>query len=112
MKFAFFEGFKYIYKSITNKSNYTSIDNLVFGGLAGCCAVSITYPTDLIRRRRQIQIIKSEKGNYLGIANDILKSEGIKGFYTGLKATYYKVIPSTALAFAINEFLKKKILIK
>ena len=25
-----------------------------------------------------------------------------------MKATYYKVIPSTALAFALNEFLKKK----
>lgn len=35
----------------------SDIANLVFGGLAGCMAVSVTYPTDLIRRRLQISVI-------------------------------------------------------
>lgn len=30
---------------------HSDIANLSFGGLSGCMAVSITYPTDLIRRR-------------------------------------------------------------
>lgn len=27
------------------------VENIGFGGLAGCLAVTVTYPTDLIRRR-------------------------------------------------------------
>jgi len=30
--------------------------NLASGAIAGCLAGSITYPTDLIRRRLQIQV--------------------------------------------------------
>ena len=31
--------------------------NLTIGGLAGCCALTITYPTDLIRRHLQMQSV-------------------------------------------------------
>ena len=37
----------------------------------------------------------------------IIKNEGFFVLYTGLGATYLKVIPSTALAFAINERCKR-----
>ena len=37
----------------------------------------------------------------------IIQKEGFFVLYTGLGATYLKVIPSTALAFAINERCKK-----
>ena len=36
----------------------------------------------------------------------IVKTEGFLSLYTGLFATYLKILPSTALAFAIVEKLK------
>jgi solute carrier family 25 phosphate transporter 23/24/25/41 len=88
------------------------MENLVYGGAAGCCAVTLTYPTDLLRRKRQVQIIMGEARNatYWNLVQSVYLKDGLAGFYTGLKATYYKVIPSTAFVFAINEFIKKQIL--
>ena len=112
LKFAFYEGFKNKYSKIKNKTKLTAVENLILGGIAGTCAVSITYPTDLIRRRRQIQILNDQLGSYKGLIENLYSKEGVKGFYRGLKTTYYKVIPSTALSFSVNEFLKSKILNK
>jgi hypothetical protein len=36
----------------------------------------------------------------------IVVKEGVKSLYAGLFATYIKLMPSSALAFAINEKLK------
>ena len=110
-KFAFYEEFKRLYKIMSNDANIGAYENLVFGGLAGCCAVTITYPTDLMRRKRQAQIIKNDTLDmkYTTLVKSVYKEHGLKGFYKGLSVTYYKVIPSTALVFALNEGIKKVI---
>jgi hypothetical protein len=36
---------------IDNKDKNAQVTNFFFGGLAGTIAVTITYPTDLIRRK-------------------------------------------------------------
>lgn len=43
----------------------------------------------------------------LAIVRDIVRKEGVTGLYHGLPATYVKLFPSTALAFAINDHLKE-----
>lgn len=108
-KFAFFEEFRRLRKKYYGNQPFSSVENLVFGGLAGCGAVTITYPTDLLRRKRQVQIILQETKDlsFFGLIRNTYQKEGIRAFYKGLAVTYYKVIPSTALAFAMNEFLKK-----
>lgn len=108
-KFGFYEEFKRMGKERSGNKTLNAIENLVFGGLAGCCAVTITYPTDVMRRKRQAQIIRDETKNmsYLQLLRKVWVSEGWRGFYKGLAVTYYKVIPSVALTFAINETMKK-----
>ena len=67
-------------------NNYT-YNNLIYGGFAGTGAVSITYPSDLIRRRLQLQDFDKNVPRYTGIidcASKIIKSEGITGLYRGL----------------------------
>jgi len=111
-KFAFYEKFKHLHYTLRKTKEIKNVENLLYGGAAGCCAVTITYPTDLLRRKRQVQIIMGEarNGSYWNLVQSVYRKDGLAGFYTGLKATYYKVIPSTAFVFAINEFIKKKIL--
>ena len=85
--------------------------NLISGALAGCSSVSITYPTDLIRRRKQF-FGKSVavSGNavlpgYFDIVSEVFRKDGLRGFYRGLFCTYCKIIPSTAFVFCINGIL-------
>ncbi|CAD8163333.1 unnamed protein product [Paramecium octaurelia] len=82
--------------------------NLIFGGLAGCMALSITYPTDVIRRRLQVQILSGiQHYSYLETMKLMYREQGLIVFYRGLFCTYAKVMPATAIAFTINEKLKR-----
>ena len=111
LKFFFFNFYKDIISRKNDeqsifKTNSIALTNLISGALAGCSAVSITYPTDLIRRRKQFS--NGNNGKHLGyvdILKDIFRKEGLRGFYNGLKCTYYKIIPSTAFVFMINGYL-------
>ena len=88
---------------------YAVAYQLFYGGLAGCLSVSFTYPTDLIRRRLQLQGFDTNVPKYDGIKDcirKIYKSEGIIGFYRGLGACYIKIIPAVGIQFYVIEQLK------
>jgi len=93
-----------IYKDLLH-NNYEvqnpNLMKLVCGGFAGMTAISITYPTDLIRRRLQLQHFGCDSvPEYNGIidcAKKVLKSEGLIGLYRGLLAAYIKTFPSLAI---------------
>ena len=88
--------------------NYT-YNNLIYGGFAGTGAVSLTYPSDLIRRRLQLQDFDKNVPRYTGIidcASKIIKTEGIIGLYRGLFACYIKVFPTMGIQFACFDYLK------
>ena len=72
-------------------------------------AVTITYPTDLIRRRLQLKGFDSSVPNYHGMNDCIHRiyiSEGMRGFYRGLGICYVKLFPSMAIQFSVMEYLK------
>ena len=82
--------------------------NLVLGGTAGTIAVTITYPTDLVRRTLQMSGTPGYPV-YTGMADavtQIVKAEGALGLYKGYFACLLKVAPSMAILFWCNEFLK------
>lgn len=112
-----------IYKDFLHK-NYEienpNLTKLVCGGFAGMTAISITYPTDLIRRRLQLQHFGCDSvPEYNGIidcAKKVLKSEGLIGLYRGLPAAYIKTFPSLAIQLymidTLGELHKKHIVDK
>ena len=82
---------------------------LISGGLCGCFSVSIIYPTDLIRRRLQIQNFDPTVPKYNGMIDcvkKILKSEGVPGLYRGVTANYVKTFPTFAIQFYILDKMK------
>jgi len=114
LKLTFFQILRnFFYGKHFDKRKIGSSMNLAFGAVAGCLAVTVTYPTDFLRRRMQVRIFEtsnhghSEKIKFGDLVTSIVKKEGFMVLYTGLGATYLKVMPSTALAFAINEKLKR-----
>ena len=93
------------------KSKWFDVANLSIGGLAGSIAATITYPTDVIRRKMQLRGLDPSVPNYTGIIDCIAKMYKLDGgfgsYYRGLVANYLKVIPSSALMFMVNERMKK-----
>ena len=101
--FMFYYQLKNIFKETPMNEHAKKI---LAGGLAGVGAVSITYPTDLIRRRLQLQGFEPSVPKYGGIRDcvrTILKKEGGRGLYRGLWATYIKLFPTMAIQFWVIE---------
>lgn len=110
ISFSINEIFKKEEKYITNKY-YININiyKLISGGLSGIIAVSITYPTDVIRRRLQIQKMNNNIPNYNGLIDCIIKmkkNEGIYSFYRGLNITYIKIFPMMSIQFYMFDILQ------
>ena len=109
-----YNGFNFMfymtYKDLFDYENASNMKRLAIGGISGASAVSLTYPTDLIRRRLQIQGVDTCVPKYNGIYDcikKIIKHEGITGLYQGLGACYLKIFPAVAFQFYTMEAMKK-----
>lgn len=105
--FMFYNEYKKLKDKKTNFLMNDNITNFLIGGLSGMSAVSITYPTDLIRRRMQLRGFDSSVPVYANIKDAIIKiykQEGIQGFYKGLLPTYMKIFPASAIQFMCMDF--------
>jgi len=86
------------------------LSGLVIGGVAGTVAVTLTYPTDVLRRRMMMDGLGDNPRAYSGILDaciKIAKHEGLPGFFRGLLPCYLKVVPSTAISWATIEICRK-----
>jgi len=93
-----------------NTSWNKDIIKVVGGGMAGTTAVTITYPSDLIRRRLQLQNFDKSVPKYNGIIDcvkKIIANEGIIGLYRGLPASYIKLFPTIGIQFLAMERLNQ-----
>jgi len=105
---AFNYSFYFLYKDLFKET--TEYNKLLCGGLAGSTAVTITYPTDLIRRRLQLQGFDASVPNYkngVDCMQQIVKKEGMRGLYRGLSATYIRLFPTNAIQFWVIEYCTK-----
>jgi hypothetical protein len=99
---------------LENHTNWNKdIIKVIGGGMAGTTAVTITYPSDLIRRRLQLQNFDKSVPKYNGIIDcvkKIIADEGLYGLYRGLPASYIKLFPTIGIQFLamerLNECLK------
>eukprot|EP00455_Lapot_gusevi_P052455 TRINITY_DN7986_c0_g1_i14.p1 TRINITY_DN7986_c0_g1~~TRINITY_DN7986_c0_g1_i14.p1 ORF type:complete len:265 (-),score=54.01 TRINITY_DN7986_c0_g1_i14:74-868(-) len=98
-------------KYLPNRQHqYFDVINLGLGAIAGGVAATLTYPTDVIRRRMQLQgfgaIDLPQYSSTWDCTKKMYKTEGIRGLYKGLTACYLKVIPAMAIAFMTYERLR------
>lgn len=115
MNFMFYNKYKRLMNRwIDNREDHnyqinSQVVNLLCGGMSGMTAVTATYPTDLIRRRLQLQGFDARVPKYNGIVDcirKIYKADGIGGFYRGLGQCYIKIFPAIAIQFWTLEQLK------
>jgi hypothetical protein len=75
---------------------------LLAGGFAGMSSITLTYPTDLLRRHFQMADFSPEVPKYNGILHgfqSIIKNKGFSGLYQGLIPTYIRIFPCLAIQF-------------
>lgn len=111
LNFTFYHYFKdmLLCNANANDNTYAKFIHFIAGGFSGVCAVLITYPTDLLRRRMHLQGFETTP-TYHSIPHGIstiYTQEGISGFYRGLLACCLKLFPATAIQFSTMEYLKR-----
>ena len=100
---AFNYMFYYNYKKFfeRNLASQNSV-HLLAGGFSGLSAICLTYPSDLLRRRFQMQGFSKEVPQYTGIYDSmrtIVRHEGIRGLYRGLGPACIRNFPCLAIQF-------------
>lgn len=107
INFMSYHKYKEIFKEYENNKN---IYKLLCGGFSGITALTVTYPSDLIRKRLQMQSFSLEVPKYNGIidcARKICKTDGFLGLYRGLYVGYIKCFPTLAIQFWAYDSLKE-----
>lgn len=81
----------------------TPIADLAIGAISGLIAQTASYPFEIVRRRMQVGgITRPDRWLRLGeTIAAIWKCGGWRGFYVGLSIGYLKVVPMTAVSFAV-----------
>jgi solute carrier family 25 protein 16 len=81
----------------------TPFADLAIGATSGAIAQTASYPFEVVRRRMQVGGI-TRPDRWLRWGETILtiwKASGWRGFYVGLTIGYLKVVPMTAVSFAV-----------
>lgn len=85
--------------------------DLTAGALAGAMSQTASYPFEIIRRRQQVGgILHPERMMRITeTAKLIYQTNGIRGFYIGLCIGYLKIVPMTAISFAVWSGMKRQL---
>lgn len=84
-------------------SRPTPIADLCIGALSGALGQTVSYPFEVIRRRMQVGGL-TRPDRWLRpaeIIRAIWTAGGWRGFFVGLSVGYLKVVPMTAVSFAV-----------
>ncbi|KZT39132.1 mitochondrial carrier [Sistotremastrum suecicum HHB10207 ss-3] len=87
----------------------TPVADLALGGLSGAVAQTVSYPFEIIRRRMQVGgIISPDQWmSWKDTVQMIWNKNGWRGFYVGLSIGYVKIVPMTAVSYAVWEWGKR-----
>lgn len=86
-----------------DRTQATPTADLVIGAISGATAQTVSYPFEVIRRRMQVGGI-TRPDRWLGWRETVLsiyRAGGLRGFYIGLSIGYLKIVPMTAVSFAV-----------
>lgn len=61
--------------------------------------------------REKVEVNHTNHG-LLKLVKDILKENGLRGFYRGIKIDLIRVLPANAITFIFYEYVKKSLLKK
>ena len=87
----------------------TPIADLMIGAISGALAQTVSYPFEVVRRRMQIGGL-TQPDRWLRWGETVSKiyaADGLRGFYVGLSIGYLKVVPMTAVSYAVWQWARR-----
>ncbi|XP_045693504.1 mitochondrial thiamine pyrophosphate carrier [Phyllostomus hastatus] len=114
-QFAFYNSLKRLYEWVAPAEGVKSenLKNLLCGSGAGVISKTLTYPLDLFKKRLQVGGFEQARAafgqvrSYRGLldcARQVLREEGVQGFFKGLSPSLLKAALSTGCVFFWYEF--------
>ncbi|XP_076245672.1 short Calcium-binding Mitochondrial Carrier isoform X1 [Calliopsis andreniformis] len=102
---AVYETLKNRYLRTHDKNEQPPFWILLLCGTASSTAGQVcSYPLALVRTRLQADISSDKSPNtMIGVFNDIIKKEGVRGLYRGLTPNFLKVIPAVSISYIVYE---------
>ncbi|KAG1040162.1 hypothetical protein G6F43_012342 [Rhizopus delemar] len=85
--------------STESNTPFTYMVAATFGEISAC---TVRVPTEVIKQRMQIKQFKSTSN----AVTNVLRTEGLLGFYRGFLPTVAREIPFTCIQFPLYEYLK------
>jgi solute carrier family 25 protein 16 len=94
---------------IPDRSRSTPIGDLCIGAVSGAVGQTASYPFEVVRRRMQVGgLTRPDRWLRWGeTIRAVWHSGGWRGFYVGLGIGYLKVVPMTAVSFAVWQGVKR-----
>lgn len=92
-----------------SKVKPTPLADLVIGAVAGSVSQTVSYPFEVVRRRMQVGGL-TQPDRWLGFRETALhvwSTSGWRGFFVGLSIGYLKIVPMTAVSFAVWQWGKR-----
>ncbi|KAF9006358.1 mitochondrial substrate carrier, partial [Hymenopellis radicata] len=77
--------------------------DLIIGAVSGAAGQTVSCPFEVIRRRMQVGGI-TRPDRWLGWKETVMsiyRAGGLGGFYVGLSIRYLKIVPMSAVPFAV-----------
>ncbi|PVU85271.1 hypothetical protein BB559_007115, partial [Furculomyces boomerangus] len=96
------------YQTNSSYNKYVDLSHaFVSGATAGSIAAIVTNPFDVAKTKRQAVLNMHHKdAKVITILKNIVETEGLKGFYTGLTPRLMKIAPACAIMITSYEFGK------
>lgn len=82
--------------------------NLLVGAISGVLGQTVSYPFEVVRRRMQVGGL-TQPDRWIGwreTVKTVWRQGGWQGFFVGLSIGYLKIVPMTAVSFAVWEEMK------
>lgn len=82
-----------------------TVADLAIGAISGSIAQTVSYPFEVVRRRMQVGgLTRPDRWMRFGeTVGSVWAKNGWRGFFVGLSIGYLKIVPMTAVSFAVWE---------
>ncbi|KAK1329178.1 hypothetical protein QTO34_011358 [Cnephaeus nilssonii] len=96
-------------KFVSDYSQSNTVKSLVAGGSASLVAQSITVPIDVVSQHLMMQRKGEKVGRFQDIIKQILRVDGLRGFYRGYVASLLTYIPNSAVWWPFYHFYAEQL---
>lgn len=89
----------------THSQSYTLAATFASAGLGNAISAACTNPADIVKVRQQLMIDKA-RANFVGVASEMVRKEGIKALWNGVTASCLRELTYSTVRFGLYETFK------